>query len=424
MKILFIIPGSGESFYCGNCLRDNMQASALRKAGHEVVLMPLYLPFRHAVYKTDTPLFFPATTFYLAQKFFGKRKMPSWLRKISDSDRMLKMASSLSGTTSAEGMESMTMAMITGDDPAFREQVQQMIDWIKGSEKFDVIQLSSSLLLGIARAIQEQLDIPIVCSLQDEEVWIDSMKKKEALLAWQAIRENNRYISRFLTTSEFYRNVIVKRFPEIKDQTSVVYPGVNRTKYNTSSFPDVPVIGYFNRMNKAGGLDILAEAFIKLKKKNSIPKLRLSIGGGSTGIDKAFILKVKQMLAPWKDSVDFEEKYDPDNHAAFYSSITVLSVPITFDESTGLYICESFAAGRPVVEPSSGSFREIVGDAGVIYEPNNSDKLAEALEMILTDKQLFNNCRAGALSLSVSRYSDTAQAEKIIRIYNNIINKV
>ena len=130
------------------------------------------------------------------------------------------------------------------------------------------------------------------------------------------------------------------------------------------------------------------------------------------------------MLAPWKDSVDFEEKYDPDNHAAFYSSITVLSVPITFDESTGLYICESFAAGRPVVEPSSGSFREIVGDAGVIYEPNNSDKLAEALEMILTDKQLFNNCRAGALSLSVSRYSDTAQAEKIIRIYNNIINKV
>ena len=37
-------------------------------------------------------------------KVLRKRKMPSWLRKISDSDRMLKMASSLSGTTSAEGM--------------------------------------------------------------------------------------------------------------------------------------------------------------------------------------------------------------------------------------------------------------------------------------------------------------------------------
>lgn len=41
MKILFIVPGSGDSFYCGNCFRDNLQASALRKAGHEVIVMPL-----------------------------------------------------------------------------------------------------------------------------------------------------------------------------------------------------------------------------------------------------------------------------------------------------------------------------------------------------------------------------------------------
>ena len=42
MKILFIIPGSGDSFYCGNCFRDNLLANALRKAGHEVIIMPLY----------------------------------------------------------------------------------------------------------------------------------------------------------------------------------------------------------------------------------------------------------------------------------------------------------------------------------------------------------------------------------------------
>ena len=64
MKILFIVPGSGDSFYCGNCFRDNLQASALRKAGHEVIVMPLYLPLRHRSFQADTPLFFPATTFY------------------------------------------------------------------------------------------------------------------------------------------------------------------------------------------------------------------------------------------------------------------------------------------------------------------------------------------------------------------------
>ena len=39
MKVLFILPGAGDSFYCGNCFRDNLQALALRKAGHDVVIM-------------------------------------------------------------------------------------------------------------------------------------------------------------------------------------------------------------------------------------------------------------------------------------------------------------------------------------------------------------------------------------------------
>ncbi|MDL2278008.1 glycosyl transferase, partial [Parabacteroides sp. OttesenSCG-928-G07] len=142
MKILFIIPGSGDAFYCGNCFRDNLQASALRKAGHEVVIMPLYLPLKHQSFQADTPLFFPATTYFVAQKFFGEKKMPGWLKRITGSDSMLNMASSMSGTTSAEGMEEMTISMITGDDPAFREQVQQLIDWINHQEKPDIIHLS------------------------------------------------------------------------------------------------------------------------------------------------------------------------------------------------------------------------------------------------------------------------------------------
>lgn len=168
MKILFIVPGSGDSFYCGNCFRDNLQASALRKAGHEVIVMPLYLPLRHRSFQADTPLFFPATTFYTAQKFFGKRKMPDWLKRITGSDTLLNVASSLSGSTSAEGLEEMTLAMITGKDAAFLDMVDQLICWVKDREKPDIIHLSSTLLIGIAKEIKRYLDTPIVCSVQDE----------------------------------------------------------------------------------------------------------------------------------------------------------------------------------------------------------------------------------------------------------------
>jgi glycosyltransferase involved in cell wall biosynthesis len=415
------MPGSGDAFYCGNCFRDNLQASALRKAGHDVIIMPLYLPLNYASFKADTPLFFPATTYYTAQLFFGKRKMPLWLKRITGSDRLLSMASSLSGATSAEGTEKMTLSMITGDDPAFDDQINQLVNWIKDREKPDIIHLSSSLLIGIAKVLRQHMTIPVVCSVQDEEVWIESLKTGYAGIAWQGIADNTEYISQFVTTSEFYKRKALGKIPAIKN-IEVVYPGVNREQYATDSYPETPVIGFFYRMNKLNGIDIHAEAFVKIKRQNRIPNLRLKIGGGYTGKDKSFLKKVKKILEPYRHDVELCPDYNPDEHAAFYRSVSVISVPLTFEEGVGLYLCEAFAAGRPAVEPATGSFPEIVGEAGIIYQPNDSEALAEALANLLSDKDTYKKAAEQAKSLSEYRYNDTVMAGKLTQIYKSLIN--
>ena len=43
MRFMFLTPGTGH-FYCGSCLRDNTLAGALRRGGHDVSVVPLYLP--------------------------------------------------------------------------------------------------------------------------------------------------------------------------------------------------------------------------------------------------------------------------------------------------------------------------------------------------------------------------------------------
>ena len=252
MKILCIIPGSGDSFYCGNCFRDSLQAAALRQAGHEVVIMPLYLPLTDKAFQADTPLFFPATTFYVANIFFRNRKMPKWMKRMLGSKSALKLAASFAGSTSADGMEGMTLSMIYGDDSAFHEQVDSLIDWIENHEQPDVIHFSSSLLTGIARAIKQRIRIPIVCSLQDEEVWIDSLKAKFSEIAWKGILENIPYIDKFITTSEFYRNVALSKIPQFKD-IDVIYPGVEVEQYACDNYPEHPVIGYFYHINRVNG---------------------------------------------------------------------------------------------------------------------------------------------------------------------------
>ncbi|MDR2809687.1 MAG: glycosyltransferase family 4 protein [Tannerellaceae bacterium] len=420
LKILFIVPGSGDPFYCGNCFRDNQHANALRKAGHEVAVMPLYLPLKDPSFLADTPLFFPATSLYLSQKYFKKKSLPRWMEKILQSDFSLSLAASFSGSTSAGGLEEMTLSMITGDDDVFRRQAHTLVEWIKEHERPDVIHLSSSLVIGIGKEIKKATHIPIVCSLQDEEVWIDGLEKEFAEAAWKGIRENMQYVDCFITSSKFYKNVATSKLHPMQP-VHVVYPGLDTAKYASPHYPEHPTIGFFYRMNELNGLHILAEAFAKIKRERRVPHLRLRIGGGFTSVDKPFLRKVDRILSPYKHEVDWRHTYSLPEHAAFYKDISAICVPITFEEGVGLYLCEAFAAGRPAIEPNTGSFAEIVGDAGLLYEPNHSPALADAIERLFTTNGLWEQCREQALHLAETRYNHTTLAEKLHAIYADLL---
>ena len=418
LKVAFIVPGSGDSFYCGNCFRDSLHANALKRAGHDVVVMPLYLPLRDQSFPADSPLFFPATSVYLAQKFFRKRAMPRWMERMLNSDFSLNMASTFSGTTSSEGMEDMTLSMIQGGDAVFRQQVHTLVSWLKEQEQPDVIHLSSSLIIGIAQSLRQAMpEIPIVCSLQDEEVWIDTLDEADAQIAWQGIADKSRYINRFVASSQFYKDYISKRLPQIKD-IAIVYPGVETAKYASDLYPEAPTLGFFYRMSELNWLGILAEAFSKIKNTDSVKNLRLRIGGGYTSENKPFIRQIRRLLSPYEKDVDFIETYSLHEHPAFYKSISAICVPITFDEGVGLYLCEDFVAGRPAVEPATGSFPEIVGNAGVLYAPNSAEALADAIERLFNTE--WEACRLQALAQSADRYNERVQTAALYQIYTAI----
>ena len=45
MRVAHLAAGAG-GMYCGSCMHDNRLAAALRAAGRDVLLMPLYTPLR------------------------------------------------------------------------------------------------------------------------------------------------------------------------------------------------------------------------------------------------------------------------------------------------------------------------------------------------------------------------------------------
>jgi len=93
MNIVQITPGAG-AMYCGNCLRDNALVAALKRMGHSVRMLPLYLPLTldEDDESEGAPIFFSGINVYLQQKSALFREAPSWLHNLLSSRRLLKWA--------------------------------------------------------------------------------------------------------------------------------------------------------------------------------------------------------------------------------------------------------------------------------------------------------------------------------------------
>ena len=87
MRIVQLIPGAGDSFYCENCLRDAALIGAFSNLGHDVIMIPMYLPLPLETEESvaETPIFFGGVNVYLQQKSALFRKTPRWLDRFFDS---------------------------------------------------------------------------------------------------------------------------------------------------------------------------------------------------------------------------------------------------------------------------------------------------------------------------------------------------
>jgi glycosyltransferase involved in cell wall biosynthesis len=58
----------------------------------------------------------------------------------------------------------------------------------------------------------------------------------------------------------------------------------------------------------------------------------------------------------------------------------------SFEEGFGLPALEAMAAGVPVVTSNRGALPEVVGEAGMLIDPENVEELTAAIERLLGDR--------------------------------------
>jgi glycosyltransferase involved in cell wall biosynthesis len=425
MKMVHIVPGSGGTFYCQNCMRDGALVQALRRAGEDVVMVPMYLPmFTDGDPVEDhTPVFFGGINVWLQQQVPFFRKTPRWLDRWFDSKWMLKRAAKMEGTTSAGDLGAMTLSMLEGAEGNQRKEVERLVDWLAEHERPDLVHISNALLIGLAAEIKARLNVPVVCSLQDEDWWLDEIKPPYDERCWEALRARTGDVDRFVAVSHWFADRMSQKLKVSRSSIAVVHVGIDLDGFDAAPRQvDPPVLGYLSRMNTALGIDKLVDAFIELKKTAGLENLKLRATGGAVGDDLKCIEQQKQKLAKagLLGDAEFLEDFDRPERLAFLKTISVMCVPVEQGEAFGSFIVESMAAGVPVVQPCAGAFPELIEatGGGLIY-----NDLVEDLRILLLDTERARTLGEKGRAAVFENFGIESMAQNMMAVYRELVEK-
>jgi glycosyltransferase involved in cell wall biosynthesis len=402
VKLIFLTPGTG-SYYCGACLRDNMLARELHRRGHDVSILPMYLPLElddvTLPNAAQTPIFFGGINVYLQQKIPLFRKTPPVLDRLLNSTGLLRWAARHSHMTSAREHGEMTLEMLNVATSRLQKETDKLFEWLGQSAKPDVICLSTTLLAGFAADLKRRFGCPIITFFQGEDSFLDGLPEPYRTQSWTTMATRLGDSDALLSPSRYYAQFMRERLGAGVGAIEVVPNGVTLDGLGadaranptapTSAAATPPAIGYFARMTRDKGLEVFVDAFIHLARDLGDTSTHARIGGAATAGDEPFVAQMKQRLAAaglearvtWSPNLSRAEK------VSFLRSLTLFSVPAVYREAFGLYLVEAMACGVPVVMPDASAFPEIIHTAGggVCVAPHDPAALARAWRELLAD---------------------------------------
>jgi glycosyltransferase involved in cell wall biosynthesis len=432
MNILSLTAGAA-SMYCGSCLRDNALAAELIARGHDVTLLPVYTPTL-----TDEPnvskgrVFFGGISVYLQQHVPFFRWTPAILDKLWDSGSIINMFAKRSIKVDARMLGELTVSMLKGEHGHQRKELEKMIAWLRTQPAPDVINLPFTLLIGLARPLREAFGVPIVCTLQGEDLFLDQLHEPYKNEALRLIRQKVKDVDRFIAVSGYYAKYMAGYLSIPPERIRTVPLGIGLrdfdaepaaiTQHGVSKRPFT--VGYFARIAPEKGLDKLAAAYRLLRKERGLPPSRLEVAGYLGGDQREYLDRIELMLrqAGLHTEYRYHGELDRTQKVTFFKQIDVFSMPAPYREPKGFSVLEAMASGVPVVQPRHGAFPEVIEKTGggLLVNPDDVDSLAEGIWQLWQDRE--ERARLGRQGAAGVRqhYTIARMADGMVGVYSEL----
>jgi len=256
----------------------------------------------------------------------------------------------------------------------------------------------------------------IVLHLQNDHLghWTGSM-----------LDELARYLDVVAVCSDYLRNTFAAKSSSLAAKTKVIFNGVNVDLFVArEELREPKTIFFVGRLHQEKGVLQLVHAYARVLKVHADAKLVI---GGSTGfgahVPTPYVREVealaRSIVKSHPRSIQFTGYLHHDRDLpAWFQRATFFACPSIFQEPFGLVIAEAMACATPVIGSTRGGIPEVLGDTGLLIDPEDIAGFADAMCMLLGNPEYTAKLGRAAYQ----RCREMFDWQVVARRWNSLLN--
>ena len=220
------------------------------------------------------------------------------------------------------------------------------------------------------------------------------------------------YVDKFISPSEFLKNKFIE-FGFTEDKIIVNNNFLSTEAFSYLKNEGTGYVLYLGQIEKWKGIETLVKTASLLKNID----FKLA-GDGSLLNDLQNYVKENNI-----NNIFFLGRKTGNDLQEIIKNSKVVVLPSEWYENFPFSIMETMAAGKPVICSNIGGLPELVTDKvdGFLFKSGNHKELAEKIEILFNDEQLYNSFSMNAYENAKKKYDAEHHYGKLFDLYNSLI---